>query len=117
MHAFRAALCCLVLLAACTSPAPVDQPYESCTLNEGCSQGTGCLATTLPASAGFTGASCTTGCSQDADCLQDLNNYDAICVNGQCYIECPGGGASCPYGTGCLNFSDQNGGDVTVCTP
>jgi hypothetical protein len=116
MSAFRALLC-VVLLAGCATQNNVDQPYESCDLNEGCSQGTACLQTTLPASAGYTGASCTTPCNVDADCLQDLSNYAAICVNQQCYIQCPNGGQSCPYGTGCVTFSDQAGFPVDTCTP
>ena len=117
MSVFRTFLFAAVLAAAACQSNNVDAPYEACTLNDGCSGGTACLQTTLPASAGYTGASCTTGCNADADCLQDLSNYAAICVNQQCYIECPNGGANCPYGTGCLTFTDQAGFPVDVCTP
>lgn len=95
----------------------VAAPYESCTLQDGCTNGTACLPTTLPASAGYTGYSCTNGCNADRDCLQDLNNYAAICVNAQCYIRCPNGSQTCPYGTGCVSFADQEGFLVNVCTP
>jgi hypothetical protein len=102
-------------LQGCT--AAVDNPYESCALGDGCRGGTACLATTLPASAGFTGYLCTTGCATAADCLQDITNFAAICVNSQCYIQCPTGGSNCPYGTGCLAFQDQAGFPVNICTP
>src|ERR1700674_3543895 len=106
LRILRCSLLALVFAACGGSNNRVDAPYESCTLQEGCSQGTGCLATTLPASTGYTGASCTTGCNADIDCLQDLSNYAAICVNSQCYIQCPHGSSTCPYGTGCLTFTD-----------
>jgi hypothetical protein len=106
-----------LVLAACGTNQQVDAPYEACTLREGCSQGTACLQTTLPSSAGYTGASCTTNCNADSDCLQDLQNYAAICVNAQCYIECPQGNSTCPYGTGCLSFTDQDGLETDICTP
>jgi hypothetical protein len=96
---------------------PVNQPYESCAAGEACSGGTVCTGTTLPAAAGYTGAFCTTGCSVGSDCLMDLSNYQAECVNGQCYITCPTGGLTCPYGTGCLTFSDQAGQPINICTP
>ena len=106
---------CGMSLAAC---GPVlDQPYQSCGYGEACAGGTVCAQTTLPASAGFTGALCTSSCVTSNDCLQDLSNYAAICVNSQCYIECPTGGYSCPYGTGCISFSDQNGYLINLCTP
>jgi hypothetical protein len=116
---FRILRCPLLalFLAACGGGGQVDAPYESCALNEGCSQGTGCLASTLPASTGYTGASCTTGCNASGDCLQDLSNYAAICVNSQCYIQCPQGSSTCPYGTGCVTFTDQEGIAVDICTP
>jgi hypothetical protein len=110
---------CLALsaiAAGCNGPV-IDSPYESCAPGEGCSQGTICLATTLPASAGYTGDLCTNYCNSSADCLQDLTNYAAICVNTQCYIQCPGGGSTCPYGTACLVFTDQGGNPVSLCTP
>ncbi|HRI50464.1 MAG TPA: hypothetical protein PLW65_09810 [Pseudomonadota bacterium] len=101
--------------AGCGSP--VNRPYEACGYGEACSGGTQCLQTSLPASAGFSGALCTNVCNQPADCLQDLQNYETICVNSQCYIQCPTGGYNCPYGTGCLQFSDQFGYPVNLCTP
>jgi hypothetical protein len=105
-----------LLFSGCAS-STIDAPYESCTQADGCSNGTACLQTTLPAGSGFTGELCTTGCNTSQDCLQDLSNYAAICVNAQCYIQCPSGGSTCPYGTGCLQFSDQNGDAVNLCTP
>jgi hypothetical protein len=104
-----------VLLTACG--AVVDQPYSSCTPGDACGQGTVCAATTLPASSGFTGSFCTNGCNVGSDCLMDLTNYATSCVNSQCYITCPAGGGSCPYGTGCLTFMDQNGNPINLCTP
>lgn len=107
----------LLLLAGCWDSRPLDSPYQSCNQGDGCGQGTGCLATTLPASAGYTGSFCTTSCGTSNDCPQDLSNYAAICVNSQCYIQCPSGTSTCPYGTGCLTFSDQYGNPVNLCTP
>lgn len=103
------------------SNAPVGvvaNPYESCdpTLDT-CAQQLDCLATTLPASAGYTGYLCTVTCATDADCPQDLNNYAAVCVNEQCYTSCPDGGAACPYGTQCLAFTDDTGAEVDLCSP
>ncbi len=95
----------------------IASPYESCQPGDDCTQGTDCLETTLPVSAGFTGALCTVGCNTDLDCPQDLTNYAAICVNDQCYTQCPDGGALCPYGTGCVTLQDQNGFDFNLCTP
>jgi len=95
----------------------VDSPYQACDPADACDQGFACLPTTLPASAGFTGYLCTVECNTQADCPQDLSNFASICVNGQCYIQCPDGGGSCPYGTGCLTFSDQSGALIDVCTP
>jgi hypothetical protein len=96
----------------------VDDPYESCDPNtDVCSQGTACLGTTLPASAGFTGSLCTVTCAVDTDCPQDITNFAAICVNDQCYTQCPNGGANCPFGTACITFSDQDGNPIDICTP
>lgn len=95
----------------------IASPYESCQPGDTCTQGTVCSETTLPVSAGFTGALCTVGCNTDQDCPQDLNNYAAICVNGQCYTQCPAGNSTCPYGTGCVTLQDQNGFDFDICTP
>ncbi|HXU67750.1 MAG TPA: hypothetical protein VN947_00400 [Polyangia bacterium] len=96
----------------------VANPYESCDPSvDVCDQGFECLDTTLPASAGFTGSLCTVPCNFDTDCPQDLTNFASICINGQCYTQCPTGGATCPYGTGCVTFSDQDGNLVDLCTP
>ncbi len=107
-----------LLLVGCGGPVIVyDDPYESCTPSETCTQGTACYPTSLPASAGITGYLCTVSCNYDTDCPQDLTNYAAICVNNQCYIQCPVGGVTCPYGTGCVQFSDQGGNLINLCTP
>ena len=94
---------------------PLDESCDPST--DTCSQGTECLDTTLPASAGYTGALCTVACSVDTDCPQDLTNFASICVNAQCYTQCPDGGANCPYGTGCVTFSDDAGNPIDICTP
>lgn len=102
-------------LAAC---GPItDDPYESCVPGDTCTQGTQCLATTLPVSTGYTGDLCTVVCAVAGDCPQDITNYAAICVNQQCYTQCPNGSISCPYGTTCITFSDQNNNAVNICTP
>jgi hypothetical protein len=106
-----------LFVSGCGPVTVVDDPYESCNPSDSCSQNTACLATTLPASSGFTGYLCTVTCASDSNCPQDLTNYASICVNSQCYTQCPSGGASCPYGTGCVTFSDQNGNLVNLCTP
>jgi hypothetical protein len=95
----------------------IDEPYESCQAGDECDQGTVCSATTLPVSAGFTGNLCTVGCNFDTDCPQDLQNFSSICVNSQCYTQCPDGGANCPYGTGCVTLQDQDGNQFNLCTP
>jgi hypothetical protein len=107
----------LSLSVACGPVVVVDDPYESCNPGDSCSQGTACLATTLPASSGFTGSLCTVSCNTSNDCPQDLTNFASICVNSQCYTQCPSGGASCPFGTGCITFQDQGGNLVNLCTP
>ncbi len=99
------------------STVAVDEPYESCQPGDVCDQGTVCSGTTLPVSAGFTGNLCTVGCTVDTDCPQDLSNFSSICVNSQCYTQCPDGGANCPYGTGCVTFQDQDGNEFNICTP
>jgi hypothetical protein len=105
-------------LAGCSSSSQVDLPYETCVPSDGCSQGTGCIKSSLPVSAGFSGNFCSTGCSTDRDCLQDLQNFAAICVEQECFIQCPQGGATCPYGTGCVTFTDDQTGDlIDLCTP
>jgi hypothetical protein len=109
----------IMTLGGCSGGAPpvVDDPYQSCNPGDGCTQGTACVATTLPASAGYTGYLCTVQCNTDADCPQDLTNFVSTCVNDQCYTQCPNGGANCPYGTGCLSFADQAGNPINLCTP
>lgn len=91
-------------------------PYESCAYGDFCTGGLTCAQTTLPASAGYSGSFCTAGCSYSTDCPQLVSNYDAICVNGQCYLQCPTGSRSCPYSQGCLIF-DSNVGPVSLCSP
>ena len=107
----------MLVLAGCGPLVVVDNPYESCSAGDACGQGTACYQSSLPASAGFTGNLCSTPCNDSSDCLQDLTNYAAICVNSLCYIQCPTGGSTCPYGTGCVQFSDQSGNAVNLCTP
>ena len=117
-RAFTAIACALLttaLLAACGSPArAVDDPYESCSGDDLCSGGLACADSTLPA--GYNGSLCTSTCGSDADCLQVPQNYSAACVNGQCYLTCPAGGESCPYGQGCFTFT-SNAGLISLCTP
>ncbi len=91
-------------------------PYESCSYGEYCGYGLSCADTTLPVSAGYTGSFCTAGCNYGSDCPQVVSNYEAICVNGQCYLQCPTGSNSCPYGQGCFTFR-SNAGPVSLCTP
>jgi hypothetical protein len=108
----------VLLVSSCVGgKGALQAPYQSCGEYDGCSTGTFCSETTLPASAGYTGSFCTNSCHADADCLQDLDNYAAICVNAQCYITCPTGNRSCPYGTGCLTFADSSGFGFNLCTP
>ena len=99
-------------------PLVTANAYESCDDTvDTCPGGLACLVSTLPASAGFTGEFCSTSCNFATDCPQLIANFDAICVNSLCYIQCPNGGANCPYGTGCATFADQNGDAVDLCTP
>jgi hypothetical protein len=119
---FRCSILALVVAAlgagvlGCGSALP--GAYETCDYGyDACPGGLVCYDTTLPASAGYSGALCTTVCTYSTDCPQLVANYDAICVNGQCYIQCPAGGSTCPYGTGCLEFSDQSGNPIDLCTP
>jgi hypothetical protein len=105
------------LLAACGSPVRVvDDPYDSCSAGDDCRGGLVCADTTLPASSGYSGSFCTSGCSSDADCLQLVSNFDAVCVNDQCYLTCPAGSQSCPYSQGCFTFG-SNAGPISLCTP
>ncbi len=117
----RCAVPVLLLSAACASPA-LD-PYESCSSGDTCSMaGITCQGSTLGATS-WTGALCTTTCTSNSDCPQDLSNYSAVCVFyaegiGQCYLTCPGGSSTCPYGQSCFSYSnDYNGGNIELCTP
>ena len=125
--------CSVVVVAAvgigvfgCSAPyqpvpvttGPTAGAYETCDDRvDVCPGGLTCTPSSLPASAGFTGEFCSSGCNFSTDCLQLVANYDAICVNSLCYIQCPAGGGTCPYGTGCLEFADQDGNPVDLCTP
>jgi hypothetical protein len=100
------------------------QPYDSCdTQNgDGCTSfggiGFACVPTTLPPPVAFTGEFCTVGCATISDCPLAINNFDTICVNSQCYIQCPQGSQTCPYGQGCFPFTDSATGDIiSLCTP
>ena len=107
-----------VLAAACgpTPGPPVDDDYDTCNQGDDCADGLDCLATTLPASTGFTGLFCTSTCNTDSDCLQVPTSFAAACVNNQCYLTCPSNDA-CPFGQSCLSFTDQNGNPISLCTP
>jgi hypothetical protein len=107
---------CVALWSGCTSSRVTDDPYESCDPGDYCRGGLACADTTLPVSSGFSGSLCTSDCGSDSDCLQLVSNFDAACVNGQCYLTCPAGGGSCPYSQGCFTFS-SNTGPISLCTP
>lgn len=94
------------------------QPYDTCdTQNgDGCTNSFACVQSSLPAAA-FTGDFCTVPCNVDADCPLVLNNFDTICYQGQCYIQCPQGGATCPYGQACGSYPIGPGAVVDLCTP
>ncbi len=108
--------------AACSSSPQAtdaqvtDEPYESCSGGDSCAGGLACADTTLPVSSGYSGSLCTSSCNSDSDCLQVPDNFNADCVNGQCYLECPTGSQSCPYSQGCFTFS-SNTGPISLCTP
>lgn len=102
-------------ILGCATSDNTAAPYENCSAGEGCTQGTACIQSTVGSS--YSGYFCSNSCNTSNDCLQDLNNYDAICVNDACYIQCPTGGQTCPYGTQCFAFTDQTGGEVDLCTP
>ncbi len=111
-------LFCLLTLAGCGVGGGYNNagPYESCVGGDYCPGGLYCVGTTLPVSSGYSGSFCTTGCNDSLDCPQVVSNYDAICVNSQCYLQCPTGSNTCPYGQGCFTFS-SNVGPVSLCTP
>jgi len=95
------------------------QPYDTCdTQNgDGCTSSFACVQSSLP-SATFTGDFCTVGCNTTSDCPLVINNFDTVCVNAQCYIQCPTGGQTCPYGQGCVSFTDASSGAlIDLCTP
>lgn len=103
-------------LAACGG-GQLDQPYDVCAANDRCDQGTVCIQSTLPVV--FSGFFCSNGCNIDQDCLQDFSNFPSICVNSACYLSCDGqvGSRTCPYGTECVSFVDQNNFETDLCTP
>ena len=108
-------LFCLLIGAGCGGSYSVG-PYQSCSGGDYCGNGLTCAGTTLPVSSGYSGSFCTSGCFDSSDCGQLVSNYDAICVNEQCYLQCPRGSNSCPYGQGCFTFN-SNVGPVSLCTP
>jgi hypothetical protein len=111
-----------VMAASCGSSTPAastavtDNPYETCYANDICLGGLTCAQTTLPASSAYTGFFCTSGCNYNSDCVQVPSNYNAACVDGQCYLTCPAGSSTCPYDQGCFTF-DSNVGPLDLCTP
>jgi len=105
-----------VMTVGCGSSAPIDSPYDTCYSGDRCAAGLTCATTTLPVSSGYTGAFCTSGCTYDSDCVQVPSNYSAACVDNQCYLTCPSGNYSCPYGQDCFTF-DSNLGSIDLCTP
>jgi hypothetical protein len=114
---FVAVMACMSLSACGGLQPQVDGAYESCVDGDLCPTSLSCTTSTLPSNDGYTGEFCTSGCNVSTDCAQDLSNFASICVNSQCYTQCPDGGGSCPYGTGCITFNDQNGDPVNLCTP
>src|SRR3954471_2676944 len=119
MARLRVLLPFVLALAACGSGRDVFQPYDSCNrANDlGDDSRFDCEQSELP-SVSFTGAFCTVGCGQNSDCPLVINNFDTICVNSQCFIQCPGSGNNCPYGQGCFDFTDADTGDIlSLCTP
>lgn len=123
-------LACLLLgtftAVGCGSSTPSDSTtsnsynaYETCySTQDICAEGLlFCAPTSLPVSSGYTGYFCTSGCTSDSSCLQVPQNYSAVCVNGQCYLSCPGGSATCPGDQGCFTFDTTSGGQLDLCTP
>jgi hypothetical protein len=112
----RLVLIAALALAACGRY--VDGPYQSCDdSTDRCDHGLSCSPTSLPVSTGYTGELCTAGCNVDSDCPSLIDNYDAICVNQQCYTQCPTGSDTCPYGTDCLQIDDDQGETLRICSP
>jgi hypothetical protein len=110
----------LALIACGTStPAPQFRPaYDTCNPGDGCTDpGFVCVASSVPAvSATGTGGFCTVGCNVDNDCPLVVGNFATICVNNQCYIQCPTGGANCPFAQACVQFTDSFGA-FNICIP
>jgi hypothetical protein len=120
MSRFRLLLPLALTVIACEStPAPqIRAAYDSCNPGDGCvDPGFTCVQSNLPAQT-FTGYFCTViGCAVDNDCPLVVGNFATICVNAQCFIQCPSGSATCPYGQGCVGFPDSTGGTSVICTP
>jgi hypothetical protein len=110
-----AAVVAVALFAAGCPNTPVE-PYDSCGSGDSCSGGLSCIDTSLPASTGITGSFCSSACQQDSDCVQVPTNFAANCVNDQCYLTCPSSD-SCPYDQSCVQFTDQNGNAISLCSP
>jgi len=115
------AVLAVVLGAGCVSA--VYDPYETCYAGDVCTgAGVSCQSSTLSGSS-WSGELCTTSCVSDGDCPQDVSNYNAVCVfygsgEGQCFLTCPGGSYSCPYGQACFTYVDGYTGDsLDLCTP
>ena len=104
-----------LLVAGCTTTT-TTYPYDLCNPGDVCAAGLTCASSTLPAGSSFNGYFCTSGCNTAADCVQVPENQTAICVNGQCYLQCPSGGIDCPYGQACFTF-DSNVGPISLCSP
>jgi hypothetical protein len=104
-------------LAACGGGGgQVDAPFDFCAQNDGCSQGTACIPSTLPLV--FNGFFCSANCNVSSDCPQDFTNFPTICVNQACYLSCPAGSNSCPYTSSCATFQDDQTGELLdLCTP
>jgi hypothetical protein len=119
MNVLRFLTCALfgaAMAAGCGGGNSVYQPYDTCyNSNDVCAQGLWCTPTSLPVSSGYTGLFCTSGCTYDSDCLPLVQNYDAVCVSGQCYLTCPSGSSTCPYDQRCFTFNDN--GLIDLCTP
>jgi hypothetical protein len=105
-------------LIACGTSVPIRQAYDTCNPGDGCTDGFFCVQSSVPAvSAAGTGGFCTVGCNLDTDCPLVVGNFATICVNQQCYIQCPTGGANCPFTQACVPFTDQTGATLQICIP